>query len=206
VRAAGAIVSNHSWGMGDSFASGVDNASEIETFMNNNSLSISQTFGKLRHNDTGSTSVARWETYITALKNYQDTGVIVFASGNDKTESDAGGMSALPYFYDGTKHSTDLTKAWINAVVMEYTGDADLTDITSSEVDLKGNPCGKTAAFCLSVDAWDMFSATFVNGAGASLYNTNTGFISFGSSFSAPMISGGLALRAPAVPSQPPGQ
>ena len=48
------------------FVAGVDNASEIETYMNNNSLSVSQTFGKLQHNDTGSTSVTQWVTWITA--------------------------------------------------------------------------------------------------------------------------------------------
>ena len=205
VKAAGAIVSNHSWGMG-TFVAGVDNASEIETYMNNNSLSVSQTFGKLQHNDTGSTSVTQWETWITALKNYQDTGVIVFASGNDTSESDAGGMAALPYFYDGTKHTTDLTKAWINAIVMDYTGDSDLTDITSSEVTLRGNPCGKTAAYCLSVDAWDMTSATYVDGGGTSQYLTFGGGISYGSSWSAPMISGGIALMAQAFPNHTPEQ
>ena len=205
VRAAGAIVSNHSWGMG-TFVSGVDNASEIETYMNDNSLSVSQTYAKLRHNNTGSTSVAQWETWITSLKNYQDTGVIVFASGNTKTESDAGGMAALPYFYDGTKHSTDLTKAWINAIVVDYSGDADLSNATLSEFDRKGNPCGKTAQFCLSVDGYDMFSATYVNGSGTSLYNTDTDKISWGSSWSAPMVSGGIALMAQAFPSHTPEQ
>ena len=88
-------------------------------------------------------------------------------------------MAALPYFYDGTKHTTDLTKAWINAIVMDYTGDSDLTDITSSEVTLRGNPCGKTAAYCLSVDAWDMTSATYVDGGGTSQYLTFGGGISY---------------------------
>ena len=45
-------MSNHSWGMG-TFVTGVDNASEIETYMNDNSLSVSQTYAKLRHNNTG---------------------------------------------------------------------------------------------------------------------------------------------------------
>ena len=207
VRAAGAIVSNHSWGMNDVFTGGdVDNAAEFDSYMTAQGFSIEETFGKLRHNDTSSSSIAQWNTWITALKNYQDTGVIVFASGNDTAESDAGIMAAVPYWYDGTKHSTDLTKAWINAIVMEYTGDTDLTDITSSEVTLRGNPCGKTAAFCLSVDAWDMFSATYVNGSGTSLYNTNTGSVSFGSSYSAPMISGGIALMAQAFPNHTPEQ
>ena len=207
VRAAGAIVSNHSWGMVDVVTGGdVDNASEFDSYMNTQGFSIGETFGKLRHNDTGSTSVSQWETWVTALKNYQDTGVIVFASGNDTSESDAGIMAALPYWYDGTKHSTDLTKAWINAVVMEYSGDSNLTNITSSEVTLRGNPCGKTAEYCLSVDAWDMFSATFVNGGGTSLYNTNTSQISFGSSYSAPMVSGGIALMAQAFPNHTPEQ
>jgi hypothetical protein len=208
VRAAGAIVSNHSWGMADAFSGGdVDNAAEFDSYMTAQGFTIEETFGKLRHNDTGSSSIAAWNTWITALKNYQETGVIVFASGNDTAESDAGIMAAIPYWYDGTKHSTDLTKAWINAIVMEYTGDSDLTNIASSEVTLRGNPCGKTAAFCLSVDAWDMLSAEYVDGSGDSIYRLNSDSgSSFGSSYSAPMISGGIALMAQAFPNHTPEQ
>ena len=204
VRAAGAIVSNHSWGMSDAYTGGdVDNASEFDTYMNAQGYSIGETFGKLRHDDTSSGSVTNWETWITALKNYQDTGVIVFASGNDTGESDAGIMSAVPYWYDGTKHSTDLTKAWINAIVVEYTGDADLSDAVSSEFTQKGNPCGVTKEYCLSVDGYDTYQATYVN-SGVSQYSTNR--ISYGSSWSAPMISGGIALMAQAFPNHTPEQ
>ena len=204
VRAAGAIVSNHSWGMSDAYTGGdVDNASEFDTYMNAQGYSIGETFGKLRHDDTSSGSVTNWETWITALKNYQDTGVIVFASGNDTGESDAGIMSAVPYWYDGTKHSTDLTKAWINAIVVEYTGDADLSDAVSSEFTQKGNPCGVTKEYCLSVDGYDTYQATYVN-SGVSQYSTNR--VSYGSSWSAPMISGGIALMAQAFPNHTPEQ
>ena len=204
VKAAGAIVSNHSWGMSDAYTGGdVDNASEFDTYMNAQGYSIGETFGKLRHNDTSSSSVTAWETWITALKNYQDTGVIVFASGNEASESDAGIMSAVPYWYDGTKHSTDLTKAWINAIVVEYTGDADLSDAVSSEFTLKGNTCGVTKEYCLSVDGYDTYQATYVN-SGVSQYSTTR--ISFGSSWSAPMISGGIALMAQAFPNHTPEQ
>ena len=67
---------------------------------------------------------------------------------------------------------------------MEYTVDSDLTNITSSEVTLRGNPCGKTAAFCLSVDAWDMLSAEYVDGSGNSIYRVNSDAgSSYGSSY-----------------------
>ena len=92
---------------------------------------------------------------------------------------------------------------WLVANVVQYTGDDDLSDATSSEFTLRGNPCGSTAAYCLSVDGWDVYAATYVN-SGTSVYNTSR--ISYGSSWSAPMVSGGVALMAQAFPNHTPEQ
>ena len=198
-RAAGAIASNQSWGMGGT----TNNATEVETFRVNNGLTQRQAFATLRHGSASSSSLAAWDQYIASLVNYQSTGVMVWANANDTTESDISAMAALPFWYDGTKHSSDLTKAWLTTNVTEYTGDADLSNAVESEFTLQGNKCGTMKEYCLTVDGWDTFNATFVSG-GVSQYST--GRISYGSSWSAPMVSGGVALMAQAFPNHTPEQ
>jgi hypothetical protein len=97
----------------------------------------------------------------------------------------------------------DLGEAWIVANVVKYTGDSDLSNATSSEFTLKGNKCGSTAEYCLSVDGYDVYAATYVD-TGTSQYNSSR--ISYGSSWSAPMVSGGVALMAQAFPNHTPEQ
>ena len=116
---------------------------------------------------------------------------MVWAAANDVGESDASAMAGLPELF------SDLGEAWIVANVVQYTGDSDLSNATSSEFTLKGNKCGSTAEYCLSVDGWDVYAATYVD-SGTSQYNTTR--TSYGSSWSAPMVSGGVALMAQAFP------
>jgi hypothetical protein len=101
-------------------------------------------------------------------------------------------MAALPELFPS------LGEAWIVANMVQYTGDSDLSNATSSEFTLRGNKCGSTKEYCLSVDGWGAYQATYVDN-GVSKYNT-TG--SAGSSWSAPMVSGGVALMSQAFPRQ----
>tara|TARA_Y100000385_G_C13099986_1_gene643910 strand:+ start:201 stop:4142 length:3942 start_codon:yes stop_codon:yes gene_type:complete len=194
-RAAGAIVSNQSWGYNSGGTS--YNISELESYISSNSLTNAQGLAVLMHGSSSGQALTDSNTYITALNNFESSGVIVWAAANDSGESDANAMAGLPELFP------DLGEAWIVANVIEYTGDSDLSDATSSEFTLKGNKCGSTAEYCLSVDGWDVYAATYVD-SGTSQYNSSR--ISYGSSWSAPMVSGGVALMAQAFPNHTPEQ
>ena len=194
-RAAGAIASNQSWGYNSGGSS--YNLTELESFISSNSLTNAQGLASLMHGSTSGQALTDVNTYITALNDFEDSGVMVWAAANDSGESDANAMAGLPELFP------QLGEAWLVANVVEYTGDSDLSNATSSEFTLKGNKCGSTAEYCLSVDGWDVYAATYVD-SGTSQYNT--GRISFGSSWSAPMVSGGVALMAQAFPNHTPEQ
>ena len=188
-KAAGAIVSNQSWGYNSEGTS--YNISELESLISSNSLTNAQGLANLMHGSSSGQGLTDANTYVTALNNFESSGVMVWSAGNDVGESDASAMAGLPELFP------DLGEAWIVANVVQYTGDSDLSDATSSEFTLKGNKCGFTAEYCLSVDGYDVYAATYVN-SGTSEYNSSR--ISYGSSWSAPMVSGGVALMAQAFP------
>jgi len=184
-KVAGAIVSNQSWGYNSEGTS--YNISELESLISSNSLTNAQGLANLMHGSSSGQGLTDANTYVTALNNFESSGVMVWSAGNDVGESDASAMAGLPELFP------DLGEAWIVANVVQYTGDSDLSDATSSEFTLKGNKCGSTAEYCLSVDGYDVYAATYVN-SGTSEYNSSR--ISYGSSWSAPMVSGGVALMA----------
>ena len=188
-KVAGAIVSNQSWGYNSEGTS--YNISELESLISSNSLTNAQGLANLMHGSSSGQGLTDANTYVTALNNFESSGVMVWSAGNDVGESDASAMAGLPELFP------DLGEAWIVANVVQYTGDSDLSDATSSEFTLKGNKCGSTAEYCLSVDGYDVYAATYVN-SGTSEYNSSR--ISYGSSWSAPMVSGGVALMAQAFP------
>ena len=188
-KVAGAIVSNQSWGYNSEGTS--YNISELESLISSNSLTNAQGLANLMHGSSSGQALTDANTYVTALNNFESSGVMVWSAGNDVAESDASAMAGLPELFP------DLGEAWIVANVVQYTGDSDLSNATSSEFTLKGNKCGSTAEYCLSVDGYDVYAATYVN-SGTSEYNSSR--ISYGSSWSAPMVSGGVALMAQAFP------
>jgi hypothetical protein len=194
-RVAGAIASNQSWGYdvgGTSY-----NISEFKSYISSNGLSNAEGLAVLMHGSSSGQDLTDANTFVTALNNFESSGVIVWAAANDSGETDASAMAALPELF------SDLGEAWIVANVVQYTGDSDLSDATSSEFTLKGNKCGSTAEYCLSVDGWDVYAATYVD-SGTSKYNTSR--TSYGSSWSAPMVSGGVALMSQAFPNHTPEQ
>ena len=196
-RAAGAIASNQSWGYtsgGTSY-----NISELESYISSNSLTNAQGLAVLMHGTSSGQDLTDSNTYVTALNNFESSGVVVWSAGNDVGESDASAMAGLPELF------SDLGEAWIVVNVVQYTGDSDLSNATSSEFTLKGNKCGSTAEYCLSVDGYDVNAATYVD-SGTSQYDSDAETISYGSSWTAPMVSGGVALMAQAFPNHTPEQ
>ena len=194
-RVAGAIASNQSWGYNSGGTS--YSLSEFKSFVAANGLSNAEGLASLMHGSSSGQDLTDSNTYITALNNFESSGVVVWAGGNDTGEADTGVMSALPELFPS------LGEAWIVANVVQYTGDSDLSNATSSEFTLRGNKCGSAKEYCLSVDGWDVYAATYVDG-GVSKYNT--GRVSYGSSWSAPMVSGGVALMSQAFPNHTPEQ
>ena len=130
-RAAGAIASNQSWGYSDS--GGSYNISELKTAITNNGWTAAEGLANLMHGSTSGQDLTDANSYVTALNNFEDSGVVVWAAANTTTESDANALGGLPEIF------SDLGEAWLVANVVQYTGDDDLSDATSSEFTLRGN-------------------------------------------------------------------
>ncbi|MDC1184895.1 hypothetical protein N8080_02850, partial [Alphaproteobacteria bacterium] len=217
-KALGATVSNHSWGPcdatqvigGQTVCVSAADASEFQTFYDThkNNFSLDQIAGvKAEGGSLSSAQTTSWTTFITALDNFQSTGVIVFANSNYNSDSDASWLSALPQWYNGGTDELgnsveDLSDAWLSVLFADFTG-ADMVGITESEFTLKGNPCGKAKEWCLTVDDFELNHPTWYNeSTGANNFSTGTG----GSSWGAPMVSGGVALVKQAFPNHTPEQ
>lgn len=133
-------------------------------------------------------SQSQWASYITALKNFQNTGVIVFAQSNNTSFADGSALASLPAF------DTDLQKAWIAVVNGYYEIDAN-NNITDA-VRISGQ-CGYSAAFCLAADG----TTTSAAAGSDTSYAAGTG-----TSYVAPQVSGAVALLAQAFPNLTPSE
>ena len=125
------------------------------------------------------------QAYITAIRNYANSGVVVFAVSNNDT-GNAGLMDGLPVL----DHS--LEAGWIAVAngVPTFVGSA------VSSVYLLSSPCYESARWCIVADG----SWTAAEG-GSNVYDETTG-----SSFAAPQVSGALAILAQAFPTLTPHQ
>mgnify|MGYP000029342163 FL=1 len=181
--ASSAVVQNNSWGVNYQ----VDTLkSDIVTNGWTNGYGIAQ-----KWNASGFTAnEASTTSYITALNNFQNHGVIVYALSNISSFTDADFQAALPEFFP------QLNEAWITAVNIEITGSS------GSEVyTRKSAPCGSTAQYCLGADGWELNGAAY-NASGGNYYWQGGS----GTSFVAPQISGAVALLAEAFPNHTPEQ
>ena len=129
-------------------------------------------------------------TYVDALNNFQDKGVVIFSLSNDSSLTDADGHAALPVFF------SQLEEAWITAVNIEITGSSGNETYTR-----KSSPCGSTGKYCLGADGWQLVGPRYQSNA-TNGYWANAS----GTSFVAPQISGAVALLSEAFPSHTPAQ
>jgi len=145
-----AIAANHSWGYCDIVISGncysMKTMTELESSASSAGRNIREQLAAVYWGGTTPTS-----TYITALDNFQNSGVIVFSLGNTKSDTDAGFMAALPYYFNGTDDSVDLSDAWLSVMYAEFTGSS-LSGASTTDFNRLGNPCGKAKEWCLVVD------------------------------------------------------
>ena len=180
-KAAGAIVQNNSWG-NSSYE--ID---DVVNYKNNNSSSSGAAFASFQYLETN------WDTYATALNNFQTTGVIVRSSGNEAGEDHVSGYSGMPLVY------TELAEAWLTVGNLDFSG----SSISSSTVTRYSNKCGIAAAFCIYADGTNITSSVsgYYGTAHSAEYQQYTG-----SSMSAPIVSGSIALLSEAFPNHTPEQ
>jgi subtilase-type serine protease len=154
--ARGAVAQNNSWGFVNTFA---DQTGYDAIFANSSG-----------------------QTWLTALKNYASSGVVIFAISNNENATLAGLMESLPLF------ETTLTYGWLAVGNTVPIFDDDGVSAVAGRVSA---PCLEAARWCLMADGfW-----TGASGTGNTAYESGTG-----SSYAAPQVAGALALLAQAFP------
>ena len=182
-NASSAVVQNNSWGINyqiDSLQSDISSNSWT------NAYGIAQKF----HSSGYTANEASANAYITALNNFQDHGVIVYALSNTTSYTDADFQAALPVLF------SQLEEAWITAVNVEITGSSGNETYTR-----KSAPCGSTGKYCLGADGYQIVGAAYDSSATNLYWQPNSG-----TSFVAPQISGAVALISEAFPNHNPEQ
>ena len=175
--ASNAVAQNNSWGWN----------LDANDFQSRLDASPSSTTAQVFASIAGETDTTMTQ-YKNALNNFQNHGVIVFANGNDPSKSSASFNSALPVWYN------ELEEAWITVANIDITGAGTKTYTQ------RGNPCGLAAKFCIAADAYGITAPSYVSGGTSYWHPTN------GTSFTAPMVSGAVALMADHFPNQTPEQ
>ena len=179
-----AVVQNNSWGINYQ----IDTLkSDISSNGWTNDYGVAQKW----HSAGYTANEASATSYINALNNFQDHGVIVYALSNTSSYTDADFQAALPELF------SQLDEAWITAVNVEITGSSGNETYTR-----KSAPCGSTGAYCLGGDGFQVSGAGGAQNGVSSYWETNYS----GTSFVAPQISGAIALLAEAFPNHTPEQ
>ncbi len=188
--------SNHSYGYVNT------TIQDLITYKSNNGLSSNaQTIAHWLTNQAGaSVSETNAEKWIASLNSFQaNKGVVVWALSNDTSDTEAHWMAGLPVL------ETSLNDAWITAGTVEISGSSGNETYTSVYSD-----CGSTAAYCLVTDSYgikvageeDTITSGIDTDGSSSYYYSGIS----GNSFSAPMISGSVALLSEAFPNLTPAQ
>lgn len=151
----GAVAQNNSWGFVDS--------------------PVSQTtFDKVF-------ATAKSQDYLAALHSYAEAGVVIFAASNDRDNTQAGLMEALPLLEPGLK------PGWMAVINGEAVMDGD--DVVAAR---------RISAACLEAAAWCLAAEGSWTGASASAPDSYS--FKTGTSFAAPMVAGAMAILGEAFP------
>ena len=173
---AGAKVLNNSWGLEINLPTNIP--ADIATY------TPSQASEWLRGATGGIYASSDLANLYSAYKNFQNSGVVVFALQNTTSDATPSLMAALPEIFP------DLENAWIAV------GNIDTRGVSrdSIQVSRRSARCGATAPYCLVTDGTELTGAGLYARDGYSRGITGT-------SFSAPQVSGMIALLAEAFPS-----
>lgn len=193
----GAVASNNSWGFKDPDPDNPnDNKTYLEIVSRAGVMGISprQYMGIMYGIGSGTTAEgdAAMDNYVNIYKAFQDQGgVVVFSSGNHQGE-DVSVLGAMPEIVP------ELKGAWLSVSNVNFTGSS-MATATEADFGLIGNKCGTAAEYCLSVDGNSLNSAKWVDDSQPAGEGSQNGHAS-GSSMSAPLVSGGIALLSQAFP------
>ena len=182
-NASSAVVQNNSWGIDYQIDT-------LQSDINSNSWTNAYGIAQKFHSSGYTANETSANAYITALDNFQDHGVVVYALSNTSSYTDADFQAALPVLF------SQLEEAWITAVNVEITGSSGNETYTR-----KSAPCGSTGKYCLGADGYQIVGAAYDSSA-TNLYWQGVS----GTSFVAPQISGAVALLAEAFPNHNPEQ
>ena len=193
-KAEGTVVQNNSWGLTSETTIGrpfnrarvLALPSSLPASLADKSLSSAS---KWLSGYTGF-SQDSWVSYLQALEDYQSTGVVVFALQNDAFAGQPSLMAALPEVYP------NLKSAWVAVGNIDTLGGSGAISIRRQSA-----ACGATASYCLVADGTEVTGAGLnsIGGSGPGYSYGQTG-----TSFSAPQVSGMIALLAEAFPSLKP--
>jgi len=186
--------SNHSYGI----------TADIETvkaYQSSNGLSDAATIEAYMDAAGLSSTTSGASDFISSLKSFQtNKGVIVWALGNHSDQSwntdKVHFLAALPEL------DSDLKGAWITAATVDIEGSAG-----NETYHNRYQNCGITASYCLATDSYGIAVAAYENMNSGSVDTNNSSSYyapTTGNSFSAPMISGSVALLSEAFPSLTP--
>lgn len=159
-RISGAVVQNNSWG----FPTVPATSSEFDRLF----------------------VTGNYREYLTALRAYTQTGVVVFAAGNESRVTQSSIMEALPLF------APELESSWLAVIngVPEFDNERIL------RADRISSACLEAARWCIAADGTWMAANNDPNNQSYSLVT--------GTSFAAPVVSGAIALLAEAFPNLTP--
>ena len=177
-----AIVQNNSWGLNTQ-------VTDVTSHIQNNNLNNAQGVAHFLNQGNYTADENSVNNYVSALDNFQNTGVIVYAISNDTNFNDADFQAALPELFP------ILKEAWITVTNIEVTGTAG-----NYQYSREAAKCGSTAQYCIGADGEDIRTAQ--SGPGNDNYDDSVS----GTSFAAPQVSGGLAILKQAFPNHTPNQ